>query len=159
MSDRHFRQLEECVNLARELVTRFSIDLGSADFQYLIEGDPFIESALGASSLQCAIAKGTLKRDVIVTTEDGRKLQWVGHFLASGQYVGLENHDAPELRSPRELELEKQGYVLMGNLDVKLIKDGKLIAGAMTIDGLFFPIDGPLEFLNKHRPVSDDHPE
>ncbi|MEX3630005.1 MAG: hypothetical protein VB138_11560 [Burkholderia sp.] len=153
--DEHRILTTEWIEHAANVVERFNAKPGTEIFRYLIERDPILESALGASPIQLAIKSGTLRRPVMVTTDDGRELEWVGLFLASGQYVGLENHDAPELRSPRERELEEQGYLIIGDCEVRLIKDGELIDGTQTRDGLFFPIDGPLAFLNRYRPTGE----
>ncbi|OJA84503.1 hypothetical protein [Burkholderia ubonensis] len=147
--------LEELIALTSKLVTQFNAQPGSEVFHFLIEQDPILEGILGASPIQLAIKKGTLRRPVMVTTNDGRKLEWMGLFLASGQYVGLENHEAEALLSPRERTLQDEGYQVDGDLDVQLIKDGQLIDGTMTNEGLFFPIDGPFAFLNLHRATDD----
>ncbi|WP_234745700.1 hypothetical protein [Burkholderia sp. WTPI3] len=147
--------LAELYALARRFLEQFNAKPGSEVFHYLIEHDSMLESMLGASPLQMAIKKGTLRRPVMVTTQDGRKLEWIGLFLASGQWVGLENGDAEELLSPQEREIEKEGCHVVPDLDVQLVKDGQLVDGTMTSDGLFFPIDGPLAFLDAHRAVAD----
>ncbi|WP_150123321.1 hypothetical protein [Burkholderia cenocepacia] len=149
--NQHGEVTNNLIAYAAEIVEQFDASPGSKIFHFLIEHDPILASALGASPVQLAIKSGTLRRDVQVTTEDGRKLQWTGLFLTSGQFVGLENHDAEELRSPHQLELERQGYMLVDLGEVQLIKDGELIDGIRTADGIFFPIDGPLAFLNQHR--------
>ena len=152
--DEHRGITNEWIAHAATVVEKFDASPGTEIFHYLIEHDPILEGALHASPIQLAIKRGTLRRRVMVTTDDGRQLEWTGLFLASGQYVGLENSDAEELRSPRERELEEKGFLVIGDCDVQLIKDGELIEGIRTEDGLFFPIDGPLAFLNPYR-----HPE
>lgn len=143
--------LEELIEHATKLVDQFNAEPGSEAFHYLIERDPILESIFGVSPIQLAVKSGTLQRRVMVTTADARKLEWTGLFLASGQFVGLENHDAEELRSPRERELENEGFYVDCAIDIQLIQNGELIDGTRTDDGLFFPIDGPLAFLNPHR--------
>ena len=152
--DRQQELFDDLIALTSKLVTQFSAEPGSEIFHYLIERDPILESMLGASPIQLAIKKGTLRRPVMVTTSDGRKLEWTGLFLAGGQFVGLEKHDAKELRAPQDRALDSDD-VLECDFEVQLIKDGQLIDGTMTHDGLFFPIDGPLAFLNSHRAVGD----
>ncbi|WP_420213437.1 hypothetical protein ACN8ZM_40200 (plasmid) [Burkholderia aenigmatica] len=147
--------LEELTALASRFLEQFNAQPGSEAFHYLIEHDSMLESIFDASPLQMAIKKGTLRRPVMITTADGRKLEWIGLFLASGQWVGLENGEAEELLSPQEQEIAKEGCYVEPDLDVQLIKDGELVDGTLTSDGMFFPIDGPLAFLNSHRTVAD----
>ncbi|RQS03208.1 hypothetical protein DIE07_32240 [Burkholderia sp. Bp9002] len=152
--DRQQELFDDLIALTSKLVTQFSAEPGTELFHYLIERDPILESMLGASPIQLAIRKGTLRRPVMVTTRDGRKLEWTGLFLAGGQFVGLENHDAKELRVPHDRASDDDD-VLECDFEVQLIKDGQLIDGTTTRDGLFFPIDGPLAFLNSHRAAGD----
>ncbi|WP_175816950.1 hypothetical protein [Burkholderia diffusa] len=147
--------LNESIAYAAAVVEQFDAKPTSEVFHFLIEHDPILESTFGASPIQLATKKGTLRRLVLVTTDDGRKLKWIGLFLASGQWVGLENCESEELWSPREREIANEGRYVEPNLDVQLIKDGQLVDGTMTNEGLFFPIDGPLAFLNAHRACGD----
>ncbi len=57
--------------------------------------------------------------------------------------------------SPCEREIAKEGRYVKPNLHVRLFKDDQLVDGTMTNEGLFFPIDGPLAFLNAHRACGD----